>query len=78
MTLNDGWYYKKIKLVEKFKQFPGITPLLDNSVGRKTNAIIFAKKTPQFYGERIIFINARNEWTEENYDVPFEKWVTNI
>ncbi|MBT6004731.1 MAG: hypothetical protein HOG79_03355 [Prolixibacteraceae bacterium] len=52
--------------------------MLDNSVGRKTNAIIFAKKTPQFYGERIIFINARNEWTEENYDVPFEKWVTNI
>jgi lipopolysaccharide biosynthesis protein len=69
-----------------YKRFPGVTPGWDNSPRRPTGARIFAGSTPALYEkwlcaairkasnnsaeERLVFINAWNEWGESNHLEP--------
>jgi lipopolysaccharide biosynthesis protein len=78
------------KKAPAYKQFPGITPMWDNSARRATGATIFHGSTPKLYGEwlrhilekfkpfskdeNFIFINAWNEWAEGNHLEPCKKW----
>ncbi len=73
-----------------YKRFPCVTPSWDNSARRKTDAIILQNSTPEAYerwltevvkktlsndsNEKIIFINAWNEWAEGNHLEPCQKW----
>lgn len=74
----------------KYKRFPGITPMWDNSPRRSSNALIIHHSTPEKYGdwlkyivdhfepyskdENFVFINAWNEWAEGNHLEPCQKW----
>jgi lipopolysaccharide biosynthesis protein len=73
-----------------YKRFPCVTPSWDNTSRRKTNAAILRNSTPEVYehwlkevvkktlsnesSEKIIFINAWNEWAEGNHLEPCQKW----
>jgi len=95
---NEDFVFEYKSLVDKmiqkkrpqYKQFPGITPMWDNSARRAKGATIFHGSTPQLYGkwlrdilnkfkpyskdENFIFINAWNEWAEGNHLEPCKKW----
>jgi lipopolysaccharide biosynthesis protein len=73
-----------------YKQYPGITPMWDNTARRKKGATIFKDASPQVYEswlkhiiknfqpyskeENFIFVNAWNEWAEGNHLEPCAKW----
>lgn len=75
-----------------YKQFPGVSPMWDNSARKKNKAVIFLNSSPQLFGkwltgkinkfkpfskeENFIFINAWNEWAEGNHLEPCQKWGT--
>ncbi len=69
-----------------YRRFPGVVPGWDNSPRRRRNAYIFEGNTPEIYGqwlrsaidrvrefppdERVVIINAWNEWAEGNHLEP--------
>ena len=74
------------KAPPEFRCFPGVTPGWDNSARRRSNAYIFEGSTPEIYAqwlehaakrvrafppeERIVAVNAWNEWAEGNHLEP--------
>lgn len=74
----------------KYKRYPGITPMWDNTARRKTDPFLFRNPSPAKYKEwlqhelqqfkpysaqeNFIFINAWNEWAEGNHLEPCEKF----
>lgn len=73
-----------------YRRFSCVNPSWDNTPRRKAGATIFRNSTPQLYehwlktivdntlsnssSEKIIFINAWNEWSEGNHLEPCQKW----
>lgn len=73
-----------------YRRFPCVTPSWDNVARRKVNAFILKGSEPDLYEkwlnaviiqfskktieEKIIFINAWNEWGEGNHLEPCQKW----
>jgi lipopolysaccharide biosynthesis protein len=73
-----------------YRRFRGVAPSWDNSARRKRDAMILRNATPAVYGswlkkvvgelqnqpetDRLIFINAWNEWGEGNHLEPCQRW----
>ena len=73
-----------------YKRFPCVTPSWDNTARRKNDPYILHNSTPKAYEhwlrsivkrtlmqntqEKIVFINAWNEWAEGNHLEPCQKW----
>ncbi|HVU71887.1 MAG TPA: glycoside hydrolase family 99-like domain-containing protein [Mycobacteriales bacterium] len=73
-----------------YLRFPCVMPRFDNSARRSKNALIVRHSTPDAYGawvrraiaqaprtaggERLLFVNAWNEWAEGNHLEPEQVW----
>ncbi|MDJ0688928.1 MAG: glycoside hydrolase family 99-like domain-containing protein [Xenococcaceae cyanobacterium MO_188.B32] len=73
-----------------YERFACVTPSWDNTARRQKNATILHNSTPEIYkrwlreaikktatsksGEKIVFINAWNEWAEGNHLEPCQRW----
>lgn len=85
-------YVESVKKIPPpaYHQYPGLSPMWDNTARRKSGATLFDGSTPELYedwlkhvvtrfqprseSENFIFINAWNEWAEGNHLEPCMKW----
>ena len=74
-----------------YKRFPCVTPSWDNTARRKERAVIFTESSPAEYSrwlravieklkdsgeeDKLVFINAWNEWGEGNHLEPDERFI---
>ena len=85
-----NWVRRVIRQpLPSYRRFPCVTPGWDNSPRRRSGAFILHGTTPTLYeqwlaatlrrqplgpSERIVFINAWNEWAEGNHLEPCQRW----
>jgi lipopolysaccharide biosynthesis protein len=81
---------KTYKYPSKYKRFPGVSPMWDNTARMGKKSFMLKNSTPELYekwlkyhvqnfvpyskDENFIFINAWNEWAEGNHLEPDQKW----
>jgi lipopolysaccharide biosynthesis protein len=73
-----------------YRRFPCVTPSWDNTPRRAADGVVLRESTPELYGrwlrgaidrtasesgeEKLVFINAWNEWGEANHLEPCQRW----